>query len=184
MSNEREKVLSVEAVNSYLEYNKKVALKTAVGTILCILSPLLLMVLSILTDESFLLVSPTVSSVIGLSVLFIMVIIAVILFMTSFFSKEKYEYIFEENFMLDESVLETVKNNRKKTNNKYNCLVLIGVILCILSPIPLIVVSFFDNIYLVLIALCLLFLTVSVAVYFFVYTSTITEGFSKILELK
>ena len=177
------RVLSVDEVNRYLEYNRQAAIKTAIGIILCILSPVLLVVLSVLTNESFLLVSPTLASIIGLSMLFLMVIIGVVLFMSLYFSKDKYDYIFEQNFKLDDNVINMVKSKINKSKNKYNCLILIGVILCIISPVPLIITSFFDNIYLILISLILLFLMVSVAVYFFVYTSTITKSYKKFTKL-
>ena len=113
--------------------------------------------------------------------LFILVLIAVILFVTTSFKEEKYKYINQEEFVVDEVVKTIIKERRNEFKNTYNGCILFGVILCVLSPLSLIISAFFNNLYLITFSLALLFLMVSIAVFMFAFVGIRLNSFEKLL---
>lgn len=176
------RVLLLEEAKDYLSYEKKVALKTALGVMLCILSPVLLIVLSILSDNIPSFISSTLAVIFGMSALFVFVITAVILFITNTFSSDKYEYITKNNFNLEYGANSIIKEKKSNFKNIYNISILLGVILCILSPIALIISSFINNVYAITFSLLALFLIVSIAVFMFVFSSIRWSSFETVLH--
>jgi transcriptional regulator with XRE-family HTH domain len=175
------RVLLLEEAKDYLSYEKKVALKTALGVMLCILSPVLLIVLSILSDNIPSFISSAMAVIFGMSALFVFVITAVILFITNTFSSDKYEYITKNNFNLEYGANSIIKEKKSNFKNIYNISILLGVILCILSPIALIISSFINNVYAITFSLLALFLIVSIAVFMFVFSSIRWSSFETVL---
>ena len=176
------RIVKLEEANEYLKHTNKVALKLSIGTILCILSPILLIVLSFLSDESIGLVSPKLAVIIGLSVLFLFVVTAVILFVTTGFSNDKYSYIIQNEFTLEYGVNSILKEKKNNFKRRYNIFILIGVILCILSPVALVITSFTENLAAVTLSLALLFLMVSISVFMFVLVGVKWQTFYKLLN--
>ena len=176
------RVLLLEEAKDYLSYEKKVALKTALGVMLCILSPVLLIVLSILSDNIPSFISSAMAVIFGMSALFVFVITAVILFITNTFSSDKYEYITKNNFNLEYGANSIIKEKKSNFKNIYNISILLGVILCILSPIALIISSFINNVYAITFSLLALFLIVSIAVFMFVFSSIRWSSFETVLH--
>lgn len=176
------RVLLLDEVKEYLAHAKKVALKTALGTLLCILSPVILIVLSILSDSSVGVISSPLAVIIGLGVLFVFVITAVILFITTSFSDDKYDNIIKKDFTLEYGANSVIKEKKSNFKNKYNICILLGVILCVSSPVALIVSAFIDNLYAIAFSLMLLFLMVSVAVFMFVFVCIRWSSFEKVLN--
>ena len=176
------RVVKLGDVNEYLKYSNKSALKISLGTVFCILSPILLIILALLSDDSIKIISTTLAVIFGLTTLFLFVIVAVVLFITTYFSNEKYNYILQDDFNLEYGVNSVVKEKKNKFKSIYNGCILTGVLLCVLAPIPLIITSFFDNLYAITFALLALFLMVSTAVFMFVYVGVRWEGYQKLLN--
>lgn len=177
-----EHIMTIEEIKDYLKHTKKVALKMSIGTILCILSPVVLILLSILSDDSFGLVKTGVAVVVGIVTLFVLVSIAVVLFISTSFSNEKYDEILKNNFSVEYAANNIIKDKKKEFRGKYVTCILVGVILCILSPLALIIGSIMDNLIAVIISFSLLFLMVSIAVFMFVYVGIRYENYNKVLK--
>ena len=169
-------------VMDYLESSKKSSFKLAFGTFLCILSPVLLIVLTILSDTKIGLISMPLAVIIGIGVLFFFIIISVILFLLSMFSNDKYKHILRNDLKIEMNLSNIVKGQREDFRVIYNSCILIGVILCILSPISLVISAIIGNIYAITISLVLLFLLVSIAVFMFVFASVRWQSFENILH--
>lgn len=176
------KVMTIDDVNGYLEYSKKRALKLAIATLLSILSPVALIVLSILSDELLSNISEELIVILGLSTLFLLVTISVIMFMMSDFGQHNYKDVLDDDFNLEYGVFGIVKEKRENFRPIFNRLNVIATILCILCSLPLIVTSFFENETIIAFSLGLLFIIVSIAVFIFVYVETKWESFNKILK--
>lgn len=175
-------VVTLDEANGYLEHTKKKAFKLAIATLLAILSPVALIVLSILSDDILSHMSEELIVIIGLSVLFLLVTISVILFMVSDFGEHNYKNVLDDDFNLEYGVFGIVKEKRENFRPIFNRLNIIGTILCILCPLPLIITSFLENETIIAFSLGLLFIIVSIAVFMFVYVETKWEGFNKILK--
>ena len=182
MENTVPNVILLEEVNKYLRHTNMVSIKMGIGTFLCILSPLVLIVLALLSDETIGFISSTLAVIIGLSTLFIFVLTAVILFVTTGFSNEKYNHILKEEFNTEYGVTSIVKEYKNKFRGKYNGCNLAGIILCVISPIALIISSFTDNLYAITISLISLMLMVAIAVFMFIYVGVKWQGYQRILH--
>lgn len=132
--------LSGLEADEYLFAMKQSAMNIATGVFLCICSPILLLVL-IAAQESFLPISDGVAIGAGLTVLFCMVACAVALFIVSGMKMEAYEYLQKECFTLDPDYEYAIQNTREARKKVFTFKITAGVMLCILSAVPLIVTA-------------------------------------------
>ena len=155
---------------------------TALGVSLCIISPALLIFLT--GFEKFGERFETIGAAIGLVTLFILVAIAVFLFITSSSKLKKFEFLEKEIFETAYGVTGMVKEKQKEYAETHTRRLSLGVILCILSVIPLISLSiiFEDIEYIATSSVSLLLLIVSVGVNLIVRTCIIEGGFQKLLQ--
>ena len=174
----------MDKVNDYLKHTKKNAIEIAIGTVLCILSPITLIVLSLLSGNEIGFIKTDLAVIIGMSILFAFVLTGVILFIITSFSEEKYSNLITKDLIIDENVSENVKDKENQFRDTYNKCILAGVILCILSPIPLFIAAYVNNIFVIASALLMLFVMVSIAVFLFVLVSIRFTGFGKLLQTK
>lgn len=175
--------LSPQLVKEYLELSKKSAKKIALGVLLCILSPVTLIVLGGLADETNFVLSENVAVAIGLIVLLGLVAIAVAIFIVVGIPLGKYDYLEKEVFEIDRSVAIEVKEKKEAFAPTYRLFMAIGVVLCILSVIPLLVFGVLemgDAYYIVCIGI--LFVIAAVGVYLIVWVAMIWGSFEKILQ--
>ena len=114
--------------------------------------------------------------------LFVFVVTAVILFITTSFSKDKYSYITEKDYTLEFGATTIVKDKKSKFRSRYNASILVGVILCVLSPIALLVAAFVNNLYAITFSLMALFLMIAIAVFMFVFVTIRWESFNTVLK--
>lgn len=120
---------------------------------------------------------------IGITVLLLLVAVAVGLFLTVSFRMGKYQYMECQDLELEYGVAGAVADKKEKFAGTYTKSMVIGVLLCILSVIPVVVVGCLEiaaiyEIY----AVCMLLLLVAVAVYLFVRVNTVQGAFHKLLE--
>lgn len=175
------KVITLEEANDYLRFTKKKAWFFGIATVFAILSPLTLIVLSILTDVSVNLIGEELAAIIGLVTLFTFVIISFTLFIVGEQDSYKYKKIINKNFNTQYGVNGIVASKKEKFRNLYNRCSLISTIFFIFSPVPLIVLSFTENIILVTCGLAFLFIIVSVGVLMLEYVQINWDGFNKIV---
>ena len=155
---------------------------TALGVSLCIISPALLIFLT--GFEKFGERFETIGAAVGLVTLFILVAIAVFLFITSSAKLKKFEFLETEIFETAYGVTGMVKEKQKEYAETHTRRLALGVILCILSVIPLISLSiiFDDKDYIITASVSLLLLIVSAGVNLIVRTCIIEGGFQKLLQ--
>ena len=78
--NEKSRSVSMEEAVEFLEIQKRIAPRIALGVSLCILSPVLLIVLSGLSDSGLFGISENIAAGVGITVLLVLVAIGVFLF--------------------------------------------------------------------------------------------------------
>ena len=183
---EPEKVRCVdrEEAEVFLELSMRSSGKIALGVMLCILSPVLLIVLCGISEyygnagitEDF-------ASGIGVSVLLVMIASAVALFITFGMKLERFEYLEQERILLHPDMVPVVGRQKEAYEPTYRCAMVVGVGLCILAAVPLILVGAFHGSDMAVIwCVALLLAIISVAVYLFVRCETVWESFQKLLE--
>lgn len=172
--------VSAELANEYIETKKKTSLLVALGVALCILSPLPLIILSMLKAES---AGAFVGvPLIGFVFLFVAVAVAVALFMISGHRTAPYSFL-EGNFDLQYGVRGIVEQKRDAYRKIYSLFNTLGVCLAVISPLPLIVVSLVSPTPLLVgMMLGALLLTVAVAVTLFVIAGTRNGAYLRLLS--
>jgi len=114
--------------------------------------------------------------------LFILVAIGVSLLIYSGVQLERYKYL-DGAFSLPDAVRMQVNRERETFNPTYTLGVMIGVSLCILSPLAIFLASLLGEErtgY----GVPILLLMVAIAVFFFVYFGTIKEAYNRLLKLE
>lgn len=175
------KVTLAEA-NEFIDLQKVISKKIALGVLLCIMSPICLILLSAFSDAQLFNVSENMVVAIGVSVLLLMVAAAVTIFVSCGFKDSPFEYLEKETFETEYGVTGMVKEKQKAFKSTYTKSNIIGVALCIMAAIPLIATSFSENDVLISAMICVLLLFVAVAVFLFVAAGVRWSSMQKLLQ--
>lgn len=174
--------LSKEEVSDFMETQKKVGKLIGIGVFLCILAPAILILASQLVEYSFIAgISENVSDILGIVPFFLLIAVAVGLFIYSGMRSEKYKYL-EGSFQLPTHLRASIEQEYTNFKPTYTLTVIIGVVLCILSPVSLFILSIFGDTASTY-GVVILLLIVAIAVYIFIYWGTIKESYSKLLKI-
>lgn len=186
------RAVSMQEAERYMKLVEQTSKKIALGVTLCILSPVLLILLFGLADNSLWDVSEGLAAGMGVTVLLCIVTVAVALFIINGLKLEKYEYLEKEKIVLDEKTRLIVEKSKTEYEPKYQRGIVVGVIICIVSAIPLVGISCLlpvsdtnaDSIngLIVLICVDLLLIIVSVGVNMLVRVSSIWGSYQKLLQ--
>ncbi len=174
--------VSREEVETYLQTNVRVSWRIALGVMLCILSPIALILLSGVAEEGVLQEGLAVG--LGLLTLFLLVGGAVSLFILNGMRLSAYEFLGEGAVAVDEAVLADVQKRHDKYEKTHRICITVGTLFCIFSCIPLVLVSIiWQNDLAVLSMVGVLLAMVSIGVFLFVRTGMIMGGYQRILQI-
>lgn len=176
--------LTMEEVNDFIDVKRKTAPKIAFATGLCINCPLVLIVLVGLAED-YKLLSENLAAGIGMITLFLMVASAVAIFIMQGVKLEKFKYITQGFFETEYGVDGYVKNLLDASTEKTTMKVVVGVVLCILSVVPLLIAGLAeatDTIYAIFVGVMLIL--VSLAVYQFIIVGSTTGAYKAILQVE
>ena len=96
----KKRQVSMEEANDYLELTEQTAPKTALGVMLCIWSPIVLILLGGLSDMKNAVISENAAAAVGVSVLLIMIAAAVAIFIIRSSKLNRYDYLEKEEIEL------------------------------------------------------------------------------------
>ncbi len=172
-----------EEVEGYLQVKRVNGLQVGIGVLLCILAPATLILLSTLAENGviFTNLSGDAAFMPGLFALFVIIAVAVGLFIYSGMNFERYKYM-EEGVQLSFDVEASLKQKYQSYNPTYYLCLIVGVCLCVLSPITLFGASLFgDDIseYGVPVMLTI----IAFSVFLFITSGSIREGYEKLLKV-
>ena len=184
VESERKDVIGIsrQKAESYLKHETGWASAVAGGVTLCILSPVLLILLTGLSAVGIIPVSELLAAGIGLTVLLVMVAAAVTVFIRYSMAGYDYTSVKEDCFELDEGVESVIREQKKGFLNECTKKISIGVAICILAVIPLIGAAFTENDLLVLLSAVLLLCAVSAGVNLFVRVGIVWDSYSRLLR--
>lgn len=175
--------VSLDEANEFMSLTEKVAKWIAAGVSICILSPIMLIVLTGLAGLEVLPIREDVASGIGLIVLFLMVGSAVGIFILKGMRLSPYEYMEKEMFSLEYGVFGIVEKKESEFEGVFRICITIGVMLCIFGVIPLFLAQLFEQ--KAMLEICgvggLLFM-VACGVYLFVWSGMIKGSYQKLLH--
>lgn len=175
--------MSFEQVNTYLSIVKKSTTITAIGVVLCILGVALTCLFSGLSEAGIITILPDSDgdSMLSYISLFVIVGCAVSLFIYAGTLTSNYEFI-KNGVTLDTPTKQYLIAMKEKYQKQYTTLIIIGVFLCILSPIIFFLMDIVSTIKDTSIP-CVPFLgVIAIAVFLFIISSNFKSPYEKLLE--
>ena len=167
------KKLSLPQAQEYLKRQSEFGMKVAVGVALCILSPVVPCFLDSIRE--FGVIPESFAEAVGGVSLLLMIAVAVGIFITSGMENSKYEDYKKNEVTLDFYAKEQIAGQYQTFDQGFGLKIAAGVILCILSVVPaLLVDSIFGNYWVTQLSGIGLFVFVAAGVFLF-----ITEGIKK-----
>lgn len=175
--------ISIEEAGTYLVQSRESAKRIAVGTFLCVLSPIPLLLLGAASEYEKLNISENLACCLGIMLLLFFVIAAVALFIYSGFQNEQYEYLDrEEPFELQYGVSGMVREKQKEYRNQYIFWNIIATCICVASPIPLLVGAFSEQEFLITLLLTVTMVLAGIGACIFVVNCSIWTSMQKLLK--
>lgn len=176
------KRLSLSDANAFIEWRKTASVQIAIATMLCIVSIIPLLILTSASALTFFNMSENLAGGMGIISLFLFVSVAVVIFTSVRFKNKPYEFLDNEYFETEYGVVGMVKERQKAYRNTYARTNIIAIFLCIISPVPLLCSSFFDNEFISVLLLSLTILTAGVGAMLLIIAEVRWASMQKILK--
>ncbi len=178
--------VSMEEANAFLEHNAKAAELIADGVMMCIVSPVILILLEGLSQSGTISMKPGIAEAIGTGVILVLVAIAVGMFILCGMRGKRFEYLENKKIETQYGVTGYVRELQDRYANTHSRRIIVGVILCIVAVIPVMTSEAIgystDTGDGILIGTCSLLACVALGVRFIVLTCIIEGGYEKLLE--
>jgi len=175
--------VSMEEANEFLAIKKNTAPRIGLATVLCILSPICLLLLPAASETGRIPISEEQSGAIGLLVLLFFVAIAVYMFIMTGEKTKKYEFLDSEPIETEYGVAGMVREKQSSFRNTYIQNNAIGTCLCVLSIVPLVTVPILvKDDFVAVICVVILLMIVSAAVFLFINVGVVWASMEKLVE--
>lgn len=176
--------VTMEEANAFLSAKAATAQPIALGVLLCILSPICLLLLAAMSEQPNSGFSGNLAAGLGLTVLLGMAAAAVALFLSSGSKTARFEYLEKEVFETEYGVTGMVNQRKEQYRDTYDRGNLIGVCLCVLSPIFLFLgmAVFSEDGLLMVLCVCLTLVLAGVGVLFLVRVGIPWASCEKLLQ--
>ena len=132
-------LVTYEEAKNYIEDSRAIAPKTAFGVLLCIISPITMLLLIGLKELNIIKAKEDLLIAVGLVVLISLVATAVSYFIRFSSKLEKYDYLKTDSFELDYETEQMVKNVQKEDEPPYKSAIAVSVVFYILSALPVVI---------------------------------------------
>ena len=129
--------VTMAEASEYLALRRAAAPRIAFATMLCILSPICLILLAGMSEVSRFGISEDAAAGVGLCVLLVMVAVGVAIFLACAAKAKPYEFLEKEPFETEYGVAGMVRERQKEHAPAYTRLNITGTVLCILAAVPL-----------------------------------------------
>ena len=183
------RTVTMEEASAFMDNRLVTAGRVAIGVMLCILSPVLLILLSAASEAGVIGLSEDRAAGLGLGVLILLVGAAVALFVTTGLRNKRYEYLDKDYIETLYGVDGVVRDRREKFRGTYTRQLAIGIVLCVLAVLPLFgSMMIFGDVdssitdFRYAIATGILLVVVSIGVFLIVRACTVWGGFQRLLE--
>ena len=129
--------VSMAEAQAFLRHREKLSLRIPLGVLLCILSPIAVMLLSVASETGRIPLSEDAAAGAGLLPMFLMIGAAVALFIVSGISSKPYEYLHKEAIETEYGVSGFVREKREATQGAFTAQLVSGIVLCVLCVVPI-----------------------------------------------
>lgn len=177
------KTMNKDEVKVYLSTNKKDSFNIALATLLCILSPIVLLMLLALNKYDETILKQSVALAFGLVVLFVIIMSAVLIFVYTGLRMGKYSYLETENILIKEDIKNEIRRLKENYMPTFTKGIILGVALLIIAPIPLILAGVLSAPSYILIGLVpVLLMFIAISVFSFINVAMKNYAFDKLLQ--
>lgn len=179
--------VSMEEANAFLAAKAATARPIALGVLLCILSPVCLLILGAMCEQPYSGMSGGFAAGLGLLILLGMVAAAVAIFVSCGSRTGRFEYLEKEIFETEYGVTGMARTRKEQYKSTYDRGTLLGTCLCVISPVFLFLgMAVFsgderDELLLVF-CLCLTLVLAGVGVLFLVAVGIPWASYEKLLQ--
>ncbi|MBQ9155346.1 MAG: helix-turn-helix transcriptional regulator [Eubacterium sp.] len=178
--------VSMEEANAFLLHNEKAAGHISTGVMLCILSPILLILLTGMSEIGMISLGETTAEIGGTILLLIIVSSAVALFLMAGMRGKPFDYLENSYIDTEYGVTGMVKERMSSYAETHSRLLIVGIMLCVIAAIPLLMlqlVHYSNNTDLLpIVGVAVMLAMVAVGVKMIVLTSIRQGGYQKLLE--
>lgn len=129
--------VTMEQAADYLARRKAAAPKVALAVLLCVISPVTLLLLSAMSKVQRFHISENAAAGIGLCVLLVLVAAAVSILLRAAADVRDYRFLGEEPFETEYGVTGMVRQRQREYKDTHTRSVTVGVVLCVLAAAPL-----------------------------------------------
>ena len=175
--------VSLSEANDYISVRLPAAPKIALGVMLCILSPVLLIALSSLQELGRISLSEGQAAGIGVLILMCLVGAAVALFIINGMKLGRFSYIQEDALDTAYGVSGLARDRKENYRERHTMMLTMGIVLCVLSCVPIFVsmiVATSDL--LTVLSVCILLIMIAIGVFMIVSTSIVQDTYDALLE--
>ena len=177
------KFVSMEEASGYLAFKQKISGRIAFGVMLCILSPVVMLLLGSMQESGRIAIAEKTVAGIGLTIMFLMIGTAVALFVLAGLTGSRDEYLEKELLDTAYGVDGMVRDRREKYRPTYTARLVTGIVLCVVSVLPVFAeMIFFDKEAESGIGNSCLLILVAVGVFLIVSVCIIWGSFNVLLE--
>ena len=174
--------VSMEEASAYLALRREAAPKMALGTLLCVWSPVTLIGLSFVSEAGRFPMTQNAAAGLGLCVLLILVAIGVALFLSCGRGTRDFAFLETEPFETEYGVSGMVKERRRAGEDRIRRLNTVAAMFCILAALPLFAAVFWGAAAAYILGACLTIVLAGIGAALFAYTGTETAAMEKLLE--
>lgn len=174
--------ITLAQANDFLEWRKSASIRIALGTFLCIIAVIPLLILGAASEVPAYNISENATGGIGLTALFVIAAIAAAVFIICGFRNAPFDFIDKEPFETEYGVKGMVKERQKAYKCIYTKCIVIGTCICILSPIPLFLGAFTEKEFFTVIMLTATMLLAGIGAVFFIVSGVRWASMQKLLK--
>lgn len=177
------KSVSIEEANAFMDLYEVASGKIGIGVVLCILSPVLLILAGGFSEYGGMKSSEDLLCGIGVAVLLSIIAVAVSFFIKYGLQLEKYEYMEKEKLSLQYGVQGIVEKKKDAYEETFRDTIIRSTLLCIIGVIPLVVGGALNlPDFLIVVLVDLLLILVAIATYGFVKVGMIHSSYQMLLQ--
>lgn len=175
--------VTLEEANEFMKLSKESAIKMAAAVSVCVLSPVAMIILAGMAEYGKLSITEDVAGSIGVIVLLSMIACATAVFINIGMKLDKYSYLEKEAITTEYGIAGIVEQRREQFEPVKRNGTIWGVVLCILSVVPMFCVEVINGSeFLLVLSVAGLLGLVSAGVFLFTYIGMIEECYDKLLE--
>ena len=177
--------VTVTEAEEYITAVKKAGPRIALGVLLCILSPVALILFGALSDMGMFM-GENIAAACGFVALFAFVGAALMFFIPAGMSISKYEYLEKNILVLPEALEKSLHEEYEEKNKKQLLSITAGILCCVFAALLVVFVAclFAENEPVIELCLPLLFVFAAVGVYIIVRTCFLRGAYQRLLQVE